>query len=146
MIGSLPLLPIAVGLLPAVKHPLAGVLFFLALILTGLAGFGLGRRYVPRAVQYASGFRMPSRLFIWILIGLAWGMLSGAAGGAVILLIGSILGAIIGGVVGAVTVPIMIGLHTLMRAGDFIEAKHFLPIAFGITLPVCALVLGLYLS
>jgi hypothetical protein len=29
-----------------------------------------------------------------------------------------------------------------VRVGDFIETKHFLPIAFGIALSVCALILG----
>jgi hypothetical protein len=45
--------------------------------------------------------------------------------------------------VGTFAVPIMVALHSSVKVGDFIETKHFLPIAFGVTLSICAIILGL---
>jgi hypothetical protein len=147
IIGSLPVLAIAVRILASGgiggREVGFAILYTSAAIGTGLIGLVLGQRYVPKAVKYASNFSLPNRVALWILIGLAWGAISGASGGMVIFVIGSIFGAILGGLVGAVTVPIMLALHSSVNVGDTIEAKHFLPIAFGVTLSVCALVLGL---
>lgn len=146
MIGSMPLLTVAHRILSQTHAPDASLLAFLFAaigVLTGLAGFGLGQRYVPGRLRAIDNFAPPNRIALWSVLGLVWGSASGAAGGALFFLIGSIFGAIIGGIVGAITVPIMIALHSSVRAGDFVEAKHFLPIAFGITLPICAFLLGL---
>ena len=146
MIGSMPLLAAALRILSNSPNAdpsfFAFILSFLGL-LTGLSGLGLGRRYVPRVLRSIENFAIPNRIALWVLVGIVWGGVSGAAGGVLVFLVGSIVGAVIGGMVGAITVPIMIFLYTCVRAGDLIDAKHFLPIALGITLSVCALVLGL---
>jgi len=144
MIGSLPLFAVALNILFPGGGDASGVasIFAVVGVITGLTGFGLGRRFVPRAVRYASNCSAPNRVALWIVIGLAWGAVSGAAGGLVIFIFGAFFGAIIGGVIGAVAVPIMVALHSSVRVGDFVETKHFLPIAFGISLSLCAFVLS----
>jgi hypothetical protein len=145
MIGSLPAFAIALKILSVGSSNVAGmaILFTAVGIGSGLAGFGLGRRCVPGVLRRISNFSLPNRAALLIVMGVVWGALSGAVGGLVFILVGSIPGAILGGMVGAVVVPIMVGLHSCLRAGDFVEMKHFLPVAFGITLSVCAFVLGL---
>ena len=145
MIGSLPPLSLAIKVLLSEGAGMIvfSVLMAVAGILTGIVGLALGRRFACGALRKMSSFALPNRVALWSVLGLAWGIISGAAGGLVFLLVGSIPGAIIGGMVGAVTVPSMIALHSTVRMGDFIEAKHFLPIAFGITLSLCAFIAGL---
>ena len=145
MIGSLPPLAIVLNFLSSKGYESTGLLLLIAAagVVAGIIGFQLGQRFVPGALRYISSFRASGRLHLWIILGLAWGALSGAAGGLVIVLIGSIPGAIVGSMVGAIAVPVMVALHSSVRVGDFIETKHFLPIAFGITLSVCAFLLGL---
>ena len=145
MIGSLPPLSLAIKVLLSEGAGMIvfSVLMAVAGILTGIVGLALGRRFACGALRKMSSFALPNRVALWSVLGLAWGIISGAAGGVVFLLVGSIPGAIIGGMVGAVTVPSMIALHSTVRMGDFIEAKHFLPIAFGITLSLCAFIAGL---
>jgi len=112
-------------------------------MVSSIVAYKLGRGYVAGALSYVSKFSFPNRIALWAIIGLFWGAISGAAGGLVIVLIGSIFAAIAGGVIGFIAVPIMFALHSSIRVGDLIETKHFLPIAFGVTLSICALILGL---
>jgi len=144
-----------IGLMPPVALVLKGigettpgdrVDVFLAVltaagIATGIIGYVTGR-FIPAAISYTSKFRFPNRVFLLSMIGLAWGMVSGAIGGLFLFIIGSILAGIVGGLVVAVVLPVLVALRSFVRRGDFIEVKHFLPIAFGITLTLCALILG----
>lgn len=145
MIGSLPPLAFVLKALLANGSGNTGLLLLIAAagIVTGIVGFRIGRSFVPDALRYISTFSLGSRLPLWILLGFVWGAVSGAAGGLFIFLIGSIFAGILGGLVGAMTVPTMVVLHSLLREGDLIETKHFLPIAFGITLTFCGYLLGL---
>lgn len=111
-------------------------------IATGLAGFA-SRRFVASAIESSSRLRLPNRIAALSLIGLAWGTASGAIGGLFIFVIGSIFAGILGGVVGAIALPLMIGLRSLVSHGDLVEMRHFRPIALGITLTLCALILGI---
>ena len=77
------------------------------------------------------------------LIGFGWGAVCGAAGGVFMLIIGAFFGAFIGGFVGAVALPIFVFFHLLLKRGNLIDRRHFLPVAFGITLTICALPLVL---
>lgn len=76
-------------------------------------------------------------------IGILWGILAGGAGGAVIFLIGAVFGAIIGAAVGSFALPVFTIFHRLLKKGEMIETKHFLPLAFGITFIICGFILGL---
>ncbi|MEO8574225.1 MAG: hypothetical protein ABI481_09675 [Pyrinomonadaceae bacterium] len=121
------------------------LVFFLLLALagvaTGIVGYATGR-FIPSAVRYASRFRFPNRILLLLAMGFAWGAVSGAIGGLFLYVVGSIFAGIVGGLVGAVVLPILATTHSMMRRGDLIEMKHFLPIAFGITLTFCAFILG----
>jgi hypothetical protein len=77
------------------------------------------------------------------LIGLTWGIISGGAGGVIIFVIGALFGAILGGAVGMVALPAFAVFHRLLKRGDMIERRHFLPLAFGITFTICSFILGL---
>ncbi|CAN5419836.1 hypothetical protein BH10ACI1_BH10ACI1_35660 [soil metagenome] len=76
-------------------------------------------------------------------IGILWGILAGGAGGAIIFIIGAFFGAFLGALVGSFALPIFTIFHRLMKKGDQIERKHFLPLAFGITFIISAFMLGL---
>jgi hypothetical protein len=76
------------------------------------------------------------------LIGLLWGGLSGAAGGVFIFVIGAFFGAFIGGIVGAAALPVFLLIHNLLKCGDMIELKHFLPISAAVTFSICAFILS----
>ena len=76
-------------------------------------------------------------------IGFLWGASAGAAGGVVIFIFGALFGAVLGGIVGAAALPVFATLHRWLKKGEFIELKHFLPLAFGIVLTICGFILGL---
>ena len=76
-------------------------------------------------------------------IGILWGMMAGGAGGIIIFIVGAFFGAALGGAVGSVALPVFTLFHRLLKKGDGIDFKHFLPIAFGITFIISAFILGL---
>lgn len=147
LIGSLPpfalVFKIISETMPAERIP---VLFLTLLATSGIAagvtGYVSGT-FIPSAISRVTTFSLANRIAMVSLIGFAWGAVSGALGGVFIFLIGSIFGSLAGGLVGAVALPILLAFHSVLRSGDFIELKHFLPIAFGITLTLCALILGM---
>jgi hypothetical protein len=145
--GSFPLFAGAAKMLIESQHVEKGHLLWLILLIiaacvTGLTGFALGRG-VPAIVDRVAHFRFPNRLFLVSVIGFCWGAAAGAAGGFFLFVIGAIVGAVLGGVAGAVAVPILVVFHNALRAGDYVERRHFLPFVFGITLTLCAFILGL---
>ncbi len=146
MIGTLPPASLAVkaiseGAGTGSSDAIFLILLLTAAVVTGMAGYATGR-FVPGLISRVADFRLPNRIALFSLIGVAWGAVSGAAGGLFLFVIGAIFAGIAGGVVGSITVPILILIHDALRRGDLIEIKHFLPIAFGITLSLCALILG----
>ena len=146
MIGVMPpfalVLKIVSETMPASRIPgLFLTLLTVAGTATGVVGYATGR-LIPAWVNAISGFALPNRIAFLSLIGLGWGAVSGAVGGLFLFFIGALFGGIAGGVIGAVSLPVLVGMHSLLRSGDFIELKHFLPIAFAITLSLCAFILG----
>ncbi len=71
-------------------------------------------------------------LFLLPFVGVFWGILAGGAGGIIILIIGAFFGAILGAMVGSAALPAFTVFHRLLKKGDMIDRKHFLPLAFGI--------------
>jgi len=76
-------------------------------------------------------------------VGVFWGVMAGGASGAIIFIVGAVVGALLGAVVGAFALPIFAVFHRLLKCGDKIDRKHFLPLAFGISFVVSAFFLGL---
>jgi MFS family permease len=108
---------------------------------TGVAGYATGR-IIPSLIERIEKVHVANRLALLALTGFGWGAVSGAVGGLFLFIIGSMFAAIVGGIIGSVALPVLVGLRAPLRRGDFIELKHFLPIVFGITLTLCAFILG----
>lgn len=109
---------------------------------TAAAGYFSGK-FIGRAARRIESYRWPAMLAVAPLLGILWGMIAGGAGGLIIFLIGAFFGAFIGAMVGAIALPIFAVFHRALRRGDVMEYKHFLPLAFGITLTICSFILGL---
>ncbi len=120
---------------------LLGFVLLVNLIAAGV-GF-LSGKFIGRTVaefERASWTRM---IFALPFVGAFWGILAGGTGGAIIFLFGAFFGAVLGGAVGAFALPFFVIFHRLLKRGDAIEGKHFLPLAFGISFVVSAFILGL---
>jgi hypothetical protein len=118
-----------------------GVVLLVNLIAAGV-GF-LSGKFIGRTVaelERASWTRMILGL---PFVGAFWGILAGGASGAIIFLFGAFFGAALGATVGAFALPLFAVFHRLLRRGDSIDGKHFLPLAFGISFIVSAFILGL---
>ena len=76
-------------------------------------------------------------------LGIAWGAVTGSAGGLLFIGIGAIFGALFAIPVGALAFFMFAPLHRLLARGGMIDARHFWPLASGISLCAAALVLGL---
>lgn len=118
------------------------LLFLAAIAGTSVAGYLTGG-VAARAVRNALKRRLSVSLSLLPLIGFVWGAVSGALGGLFLFGIGAVFGGIFGAVIGTVAVPVFALTHNLLRKGDFIEQKHFLPLALGNAITVSALLLGL---
>ena len=109
---------------------------------TATAGYFSGK-FIGRAARRVETYRWPNMLAVAPLLGILWGIIAGGTGGLMIFLIGSVFGAMIGGAVGAVALPAFAAFHRVLKRGDMIEYKHFLPVALGITLTICSFIFGL---
>jgi hypothetical protein len=118
-----------------------GVLMIVNLV-TAVTGYFSGK-LIARMVTKTEEFSWALMIVLLPLIGILWGIMAGAAGCAVILIFGAFFGAVFGAMVGSVALPVFGVFHRLLKKGDSIEMKHFLPLAFGITFTICAFVLGL---
>lgn len=76
-------------------------------------------------------------------VGMVWGILAGGAGGIIVLFFGAFFGAALGALVGSVALPLFAIFHRLLKCGDKIEEKQFLPLAYGVALAISAFILGL---
>lgn len=76
-------------------------------------------------------------------IGILWGILAGGAGGVIVFVVGAFFGAALGAAVGSVALPTFTLFHRLLKQGDQLDLRHFLPVAFGITFIISAFILGL---
>jgi hypothetical protein len=110
-------------------------------IVTAIVGYFSGK-LIARMVTSIERYRWLIMVPILPLVGLLWGVMAGGAGGFVIFVFGAIFGAFIGGAVGAIALPLFVLFHRLMKRGEMIEAKHFLPLALGVTLSICSFMLG----
>jgi hypothetical protein len=85
----------------------------------------------------------PWYLLLSLLVGLAWAVVTGAAGGAVGFGIGAIFGIFCAMPVAATTFPAFAVLHRIQSHGGMIEERDLWPIALGIPLATAALIMSL---
>lgn len=147
MLGSLPPAAIFARFLMAKGMPQADEIWILGLILlanltSAIVGYFTGKK-VAGLIRYLDSISLSRSLILLPFIGIVWGMASGAAGGFFLFLIGALFGAVVGGTVGAFALPTFVVLHKMMKRGEFIDTRHFLPISLGVTLTICAFFLGL---
>lgn len=142
-IGTVPTAAILFRLfvLDSSPNPAVLLLAVLATLVTGLVG------YLTAGVTAATLERVLSTSFLRSLllvpiIGLAWGIISGAAGGLFLFVLGALVGGVIGGMVAGTALPLFVGLFNLTAEEGEISVKRFLPIAAGISGSVAALFLG----
>jgi len=117
-------------------------LFVLANIVTAAAGYYLGA-LVGKIVRFVEKKDWVTMTVFLILIGGAWGAISGFAGGLFIFLIGSLYGAFFGILVGAAVLPVFSILHRLLNVRGFIDRRQAIPLAVGMSLIVSAYIFGL---
>lgn len=117
------------------------LLIFVNLICAG-AGY-LSGRLVGKLAAVTETYSWNKMLLILPLLGMLWGNIAGGAGGIFVFIIGAFFGAFFGAIVGAVAIPAFTIFHRLLKRGEMIEQKHFLPLAFGVTLIISAFILSL---
>ncbi len=110
---------------------------------TAVVGYFSGR-LIARMVRQSETYPWWAMIFLSPFIGIIWGIIAGGLGGAIFFIVGGIFGAAIGGLVGAAAMPLFLILHRWLKRDEFIETKHFLPIALGITMSICMFILGNY--
>lgn len=142
LLGAFP--PAAFFLRFALEARLDGWVFGVMLIInliSAVVGFFSGK-IVAKMLRQIEKNSWSAMLLILPLVGLLWGAVTGAAGGVIVFFFGAFFGAILGGAVGAAALPAFTIFHRLLKKGEAIELKHFLPIAFGVTFVICGFILG----
>lgn len=117
-------------------------LALLATVATAAIGYGTGKA-VGRMIVSLRSRSWPTFIALSVLLGVAWGGISGGLGGIFLFVIGGLFGSIIGAMSAGIVLPVFAIAHRLLASGDLIETKHFLPVAFGSVLTLCAFILGL---
>jgi hypothetical protein len=82
-------------------------------------------------------------LILPALLGVVWGLVTGAAGGALVFGIGAVFGAACAIPIGALAFTAFMLFHRLLARGGMIEERQFWPLAFGIPSIIAAAILGI---
>lgn len=147
MLGTFP--PAAIFIKFLVESPnfrmeniwVLGVVFIINII-TATVGFFSGK-LIGKMVRDVETYSWWLMLLLLPLIGMFWGVLAGGAGGVIVFLFGALFGGMFGAMVGGAALPIFAVLHRLLKKGEAIEFKYFMPLAFGVTFTICAFILGI---
>jgi hypothetical protein len=129
------------GRFPSNEAWIIGI-FAVVTLISAIVGHFSGK-LVGKIVRQIENFSWLKMVLLLPFVGIIWGMAAGGAGGVIIFLIGAIFGGALGAAVGSVALPAFAILHRLLKKGDRIDRKHFLPLAFGITLTISAFMLGI---
>ncbi len=121
-----------------------GAFFILCLAMNAvccLAGYGMGGA-LSRLAFKAERSPWSRMLLMTMLGGALWGATTGIAGGAWFFGIGALFGAAFAIPIGIVAFVLFALGHRWLERGGMIDARHFLPLACGITATIAALILG----
>lgn len=117
------------------------LLVLMNLVCTGI-GYSWGK-VIGKIISEAEKKSWHLMLILLPLIGMLWGVITGAAGGFIFFIFGAFFGGVFGAIVGGAAITFFGILHRILKKGDMIDRKHFLPIAFGIVFAISAFFLGL---
>ncbi|MCA1622357.1 MAG: hypothetical protein LC768_00070 [Acidobacteria bacterium] len=118
-----------------------GIIFIVNLI-SAMVGYFSGK-LIGKIVSELEKVSWHKMLLALPFVGACWGIIVGGAGGIIIFIIGAFVGAFLGALVGSVALPAFTIFHRLLKRGDNIDRRHFLPFAFGVTFIISAFFLGL---
>ena len=121
--------------------PVVLILFTLVNLVCAIAGYFSGK-VLSRWMSQTEKLSWSKMLLTTPFIGMIWGIMAGGAGGILIFVIGAFFGAFFGASVGTIAFPAFAVFRRLLKRGELIEQKHFLPLAFGISLAISAFILG----
>lgn len=108
---------------------------------TGFVGYFFGK-VVGSLLHDRDNRSLTYYTFFLPFLGLLWGAIAGAVGGVFLFIIGAFFGAILGGAVGMVALPAFYAMHRLLKHGEYLELKYFLPVATGIVYSISAVILS----
>lgn len=111
-------------------------------LISATVGYFSGK-FIGRIVAELEKSSWINMLLALPFVGIFWGILAGGAGGIIVFGFGAIFGAALGALVGAFALPVFTILHRLLKIGDCLDRRDFLPTAFGIAFVVSAFILGL---
>lgn len=111
-------------------------------LISAMVGY-LSGKMIGRTVFELEKASWTKMILVLPFVGIVWGILAGGAGGIVIFFFGAFFGAFLGAAVGSVALPLFAIFHRLVKRGDKIEGKLFLPLAFGVCFIISAFILGL---
>ena len=114
----------------------------IVILISALTGYFSGK-FIGNVVFELEKLSWSKMLTTLPFVGILWGIMAGGAGGIIIFGVGAFFGALIGSLVGAAALPFFSIFHRLLKRGDKMENKHFLPLAFGIAFIISAFFLGL---
>jgi len=142
-IGTVPTAAILFRLFVMDSSPNPAVLLLavLATAVTGLVGH-LTAGFTSAALERVLSTSFLRSLLLVPIIGIVWGIMSGAAGGLFLFVLGAPVGGVIGGMVAGTALPLFVGLFNLTAEEGEISVNRFLPIAVGISGSAAALFLG----
>jgi hypothetical protein len=98
---------------------------------------------LSRSLERMNRWSWSTMLLMLPLIGASWGAVAGAVGGFLFFGIGALFGIVCALPVGMIAFTLFAPLHRLLARGGMIDARHFWPLACGVTMIVSALILGL---
>ena len=149
LLGSLPPAIIFARMLGyGFTPPFAGdgaLIFILCLamnVVCCLTGRAMGS-VLSRTLADMNRWSWSKMLLMLPFIGTAWGGVAGAAGGLVFFGFGALIGFACAVPVGMIAFTLFAPLHRLLARGGMIDARHFWPLACGVTMIVSALILGI---
>lgn len=118
------------------------ILLFAMNLVCAVTGYGMGRVFgkLNFQLERASWTKL---LLLSPLVGLLWGIVTGAAGGIVFFGVGAFFGPFFAIPVSMIAFPVFAILHRLLERGGMIERRHSLPLAFGVSLTIAAFILGI---
>ena len=117
-------------------------LFLLMNVVCAVVGRAMGR-VLSESSLFSERKSWTFMLLLMPIIGLAWGLVTGFFGGLLFFGIGGFFGMAIAAPIGALAFTVFAILHRILERGGQIERRHFLPVAYGISLAFAAFFLGL---